>query len=68
MGNIIKLKRPPTYNLRTRQELYNRNPKTLSYGAETIFFLALKVWVIVPQNTKNCTALSPFKKYQKIET
>ena len=46
MGDIINLNRPPTYNLRTRQELYNRNPKTLSYGAETISFLALKVWVI----------------------
>ena len=40
MGDIIKLNRPPTYNLRTRQELYSRNPKTVRYGTETISFLA----------------------------
>ena len=27
MGDIIKSNRPPTYNLRTGQELYSRNPK-----------------------------------------
>ena len=32
MGDIIKLNRTPTYNLRTRQELYSRNPKTVRYG------------------------------------
>ena len=40
MGDIIKLNRPPTYNLRTHQELYSRNPKTVRYGTETISFLA----------------------------
>ena len=60
-GDIIKLNRPPTYNLRTRQELYSRNPKTLRYGTETISFLAQKIWAIVPQNIENCTFLSSFK-------
>ena len=33
MRDIIKLNRPPpTYNLRTRRELYSRNPKTVRYG------------------------------------
>ena len=61
IGNIIKLNRPPTYNLRTRRKLYSRNPKTVRYGAETISFLASKIWAIVPQNIKNCTSLSSFK-------
>ena len=61
MGDIIKLNRPPTYNLRTRQELYSRNPKTMRYGTETISFLGPKIWAIVPQNIKNCTFLSSFK-------
>ena len=39
MGDIINLNKPPTYNLRTRQELYSRNPKTVTYGTETISFL-----------------------------
>ena len=42
MGDIVKLNRPPTYNLRTRQELYSRNPKTVRYGTENISFLAPK--------------------------
>ena len=61
MGDIIKLNRSPTYNLRTRQELYSRNPKTVRFGTETISILALKIWAIVPQNMKNCTSLSSFK-------
>ena len=65
MGDIIKLNRPPTYNLRTRQELYSRNPKTVRYGTETISFLAPKIWAIVPQNIKNCTSLSSFKMIRK---
>ena len=51
MGDIIKLKRSPTC----------RNPNTVRYGAETISFLPLKIWAIVPQNIKNCTSLSSFK-------
>ena len=61
MGDIIKLNRPPTYNLRTRQELYSRNPKTVRYGTETISFLGPKIWAIVPQTIKNCASLSSFK-------
>ena len=40
MGSIIKVNRLPTYNLRTRHELFTRNPKTVRYGTETISFLA----------------------------
>ena len=35
MGGIIKLSRLSAYNLRTRQELYSRNPKTMRCGTET---------------------------------
>ena len=51
-GDIIKLNQPPKYNLRTRQELYSRNPKTAGYRTEIISFLAPKIWAIVPQNIK----------------
>ena len=53
MGYIIKFNRPPTYNLKTRQELYSRNPKTVRYGTETMSFLAPKIWAIVLQSIKN---------------
>ena len=58
--NYLKLSKPPTYNLRARQELYSRNPKTVRYGKETISFLTPKIWAIVPQNIKNCSSLSSF--------
>ena len=46
MGDIIKINRSPTYSLRTRQELYSRNPKTMGYGTETTSFLVPKIWAI----------------------
>ena len=52
MGDIIKLNRPPKYNLKTRQELYSGNPKTVRYGTETISFLAPKISAMVTQNIK----------------
>ena len=57
MSDIIKLNKPPTYNLRARQELYRKTSGTLRYGTETISFLAAKILAIIPQNTKNCTSL-----------
>ena len=42
MGDIIKLYQPPTYNLRTRHELYNRNPTTVRYGSEYLGNSSLK--------------------------
>ena len=60
MGDIIKLNRSPTYNLRTRQKLYSRNPITVRYGTENISLLAPKIWAIVPKNMKNCISLSSF--------
>ena len=61
MGDIMKLNRSPIYNLRIRQELYCRNPKTVKYDTETIAFLAPKLWAIVPRNIKSRTTLSSFK-------
>ena len=38
LTDIIKVNRFPTYNLRIRQKLRSRNPKTVSYGTKSIFF------------------------------
>ena len=62
MGYIVKLNRALTYSLRNRQELCNRDQKTVRYGTETISYLAPKILAIVPQNIKNCTSLSSFKR------
>ena len=37
LTDIIKVNRLPTYNLRIRQKLCSRNPKTVSYGTESMF-------------------------------
>ena len=36
-----------TYNLRSRNELYCRNPKLVKYGKETISASAPKIWSLV---------------------
>ena len=41
------------YNLRSRSELYSRNPKTVKCGTETISYLAPKIWSLVPNAIKN---------------
>ena len=66
MADVIKLYRPPTCNLRTRQELYSRKPKNVRYGTESISFLAPKVWATVPQNIKSHTSFIIKDKYQKM--
>ena len=57
MGDILKLNKPTTCNLRTCQKLYSRNPKTVRYGRETISLLDPKIWEKVHQNIKNHTSL-----------
>ena len=64
MGDIIKLNRTPTCDLRTRQELYSRNPKTVQYGTETIFLLALCCRNHISFSSKNLG--NRFSKHKKL--
>ena len=41
--------------------LYCRNPKTVKYGAETIPYLAPKIWFLVPEIIKSSKALDIFR-------
>ena len=47
----VKLSAP--YYLRDKNELYCRNPKTVTYGTESVSFMVPKIWSIVPQELKN---------------
>ena len=49
-------------------ELYARNPKTVRYGTETIFFLSPKIWFLIPQNIKDSGFLPCFKKKNNKKT
>ena len=50
-----------SYDLRNRKERYSRNPKTVKYGTETVSYMALKIWSIVPATIKMSSSLDSFK-------
>ena len=57
MGEVFKINRTLTYNIRTHNEF----PKTVKYGTKTISFLAPKIWALVPVKIKECSCLEAFK-------
>ena len=62
LGEVFKLNKTIPYDLRMRNELYARNPKTVRYGTETISFLAPKIWALILKNLKHSSSLPCFKK------
>ena len=62
MNDVFQVKSPAPYYLRDKNELYSRNPKTVAYESESVSFMALKNWSIVPQELKNSQSLYSFKK------
>ena len=61
MKNVFHFNTNIPYNLRSRSELYSRNPKTVKYGTETISYLAPKIWYLVPNAIKSSKLLDVFK-------
>ena len=53
MGEVFKINRTLSYNFRKRSEFSSRVPKTVKYGIEIIYFLAPKVWAVVPEKIRN---------------
>ena len=62
LNEVFKVNQTIPYDLRMRNELYARNPKTVRYGTETISFLSPKIWSLMPQNIKDSGSLPCFKK------
>ena len=52
LGEDVKVNETIPYDLKIRHELYSRNPKTVRYGTETIYFLSPEIWALIPQNIK----------------
>ena len=50
LSEVFKVNEIIPHDLRMRNELYARNPKTVIYGTETIFFLSPKICALIPQN------------------
>jgi len=61
MKNIFHLNTEIPYNLRERNIFYSNNPKTVTYGLQSITYLSSKIWSIVPENIKSATSVSQFK-------
>ena len=68
LNEVFKVNETIPYDLRMRNELYNRNPKTVRQGTETISFLSPKIWSLIPQSVKDCGSLPCFKKNRKWKT
>ena len=62
LNEVFKVNETIPYDLRMRNELYARNPKTVRYGTETVSFLSPKIWSLIPQNIKDSGSLPCFKK------
>ena len=62
LNEVFKVNETIPYDLRMRNELYARNPKTVRYGTETISFLSPKIWSSIPQNIKDSDFLPCFTK------
>ena len=61
MKNIFRESTNP-YNLRNAPDFQTSNIRTVYNGTETISFRGPKTWSLVPNNIKNSTTLSDFKK------
>ena len=61
MKTVFYLNKNIPYKLRSRSEIYCRNPKAVKYGIETIFYLTPKIWSLVPTAIKGSKSLDVFK-------
>ena len=59
--NIFHFKTDIPYNLRSSNDLYSRNPKTVKYGTEATSYLAPKIWSLVSNAIKSSKSLDVLK-------
>ena len=62
MNKIFQVRSPAPYYLWDKNELYSRNLKTVTYGTESLSFMAPKIWSIVPKKLKIYQSLYFFNK------
>ena len=61
MKNVFHLSTNIPYKLRSRSELYCRNPRTVKYGTESMSHLAPKIWSLAPEAINSIKLLDAFK-------
>ena len=62
MNNIFKVNQTVPYDSRKRNVLQSRNLSSVRYGTETISYMALKIWTLIPKTIKNHDGLKSFKQ------
>ena len=62
LGEVFKVKETIPYDLRMRNELNARNPKTARFGTETLSLLSPKIWASIQQSIDNSSSMPCFKK------
>ena len=62
LGEVFKVNETIPHDLRMRNQLYARNPKTVRYSTETTSFLSPKTWAFIPQNIKDSSSFPCFRK------
>ena len=67
MSEVFKLTETK-YELRTGINLQSNNPRTTSYGIDSVSHLAPKIWSQIPIQIKNCKTLNKFKNLMKTWT
>ena len=60
INEVFQVRSSAPYSVSDKNELYTRNPKTVTYGTESISFFAPKIWSIVPQELKSSKSLDSF--------
>ena len=65
MKEVFEFKEP-SYSLRSKRNYFVRgNVKTTHYGIQSIKYLALKIWHLLPDQIKHCGSLTKFKHFIK---
>ena len=60
LNQFFQVNLPAPYYLRDKNDSNSRNPKTVTYGTESVLFMAPKIWSIV--ELKTYQSLYSFKK------
>ena len=62
----VNFYQPPTNNLCQGKALICNNVKTAHYDTETISYLAMKIWQLIPDTIKNTDSLNMFQRNIKM--
>ena len=62
MNYIFELRGEQTYNLRKLSQFYRPKVNSVYNGTESVSFLELKIWDLVPNELKDIGNLAAFKK------